>query len=54
MRFHNLGSEGFITDPPEFFDYRLGLSATPIRQYDEEGTAQLFEFFGPIVFQFTT
>ncbi len=50
---HNLGSEGFITDPPEFFDYRLGLSATPIRQYDEDGTEQLLEFFGPIVFQFT-
>ena len=50
---HNLGSEGFITNPPEFFDYRLGLSATPIRQYDEEGTEQLFSFFGPIVFQFT-
>ena len=50
---HNLGSEGFITDPPDFFDYRLGLSATPIRQYDEEGTDQLFAFFGPIVFQFT-
>lgn len=50
---HNLGSEGFITDPPDFFDYRLGLSATPIRQYDEEGTDQLFAFFGSIVFQFT-
>ena len=50
---HNLGSEGFITDPPDFFDYRLGLSATPIRQYDEAGTEQLFSFFGPIVFQFT-
>ena len=50
---HNLGSEGFITDPPDFFDYRLGLSATPIRQYDEDGTDQLFSFFGPIVFQFT-
>lgn len=50
---HNLGSEGFITDPPDFFDYRLGLSATPIRQYDETGTEQLFSFFGPIVFQFT-
>lgn len=49
---HNLGSEGFITNPPCFFDYRLGLSATPIRQYDEEGTDQLFSFFGPIVFQF--
>ena len=50
---HNLGSEGFITDTPDFFDYRLGLSATPIRQYDETGTEQLFSFFGPIVFQFT-
>ena len=50
---HNLGSEGFITDPPDFFDYRLGLSATPIRQYDEEGTEQLFAFFGPVIFQFT-
>ncbi len=50
---HNLGSEGFITDPPDFFDYRLGLSATPIRQYDKEGTEQMFAFFGPIVFQFT-
>ncbi len=50
---HHLGSEGFITDPPEFFSYRLGLSATPIRQYDDEGTQQLLSFFGPIVFQFT-
>ena len=50
---HNLGSEGFISTPPTFFDYRLGLSATPIRQYDEYGTDKLFSFFGPIVFQFT-
>ena len=50
---HNLGSEGFITDPPFFFDYRLGLSATPVRQYDDQGTEALFSFFGPVVFQFT-
>lgn len=50
---HNLGAEGFITDPPLFFEYRLGLSATPIRQYDQEGTDALFAFFGPVVFQFT-
>ena len=50
---HNLGSEGFITDLPSFFDYRLGLSATPIRQYDEQGTEVIFSFFGPVVFQFT-
>lgn len=50
---HNLGSEGFITGAPEFFDYRLGLSATPVRQYDEEGTEALFAFFGDVVFRFT-
>jgi len=50
---HNLGSEGFISGPPDFFDYRLGLSATPVRQYDEDGTDALFAFFGPVVFQFT-
>jgi superfamily II DNA or RNA helicase len=50
---HNLGREGFITKPPEFFDYRLGLSATPVRQYDEEGTEALFTFFGDVVFRFT-
>ena len=50
---HNLGRPSFIGDPPEFFDFRLGLSATPVRQYDQEGTEALFEFFGPVVFQFT-
>tara|TARA_R110002072_G_scaffold106682_2_gene232918 strand:+ start:185 stop:2356 length:2172 start_codon:yes stop_codon:yes gene_type:complete len=50
---HNLGRASFIENPPEFFKYRLGLSATPIRQYDEEGTEALFEFFGPVAFGFT-
>ena len=50
---HNLGRESFITNPPEFFENRLGLSATPIRQYDEEGTEALFGFFDDVVFQFT-
>lgn len=50
---HNLGREGFVREPPTFFDYRLGLSATPVRQYDEEGTEALFSFFGPVVFMFT-
>ena len=49
---HNLGSEGFMANPPEFFDYRLGLSATPVRQYDETGTEALFRFLGPVVFRF--
>lgn len=50
---HNLGRPSFINDPPEFFEYRLGLSATPIRQYDEEGTNALFGFFGSVAFRFT-
>ena len=50
---HNLGRPSFINTPPESFEHRLGLSATPIRQYDPEGTEALFGFFGPTVFQFT-
>lgn len=50
---HNLGSPSFLTSPPEIFDFRLGLSATPIRQYDPEGTDKLFDFFGEPCFAFT-
>lgn len=50
---HNLGSVGFLNHQPLFFDYRLGLSATPIRQYDQEGTDRLFSFFGQPCFEFT-
>jgi superfamily II DNA or RNA helicase len=50
---HNLGTPTFLTNPPEFFDRRLGLSATPVRQYDPDGTDQLFSFFGPQVFEFS-
>ena len=50
---HNLGSESFICNPPEIFTYRLGLSATPVRQYDEEGTEALVAYFGEICFSFT-
>ena len=50
---HNLGTESFIINPPEIFDFRLGLSATPIRQYDEEGTDKLFGYFGETCFSYT-
>ena len=51
---HNLGTSSFIDNPPDFFKYRIGLSATPIRQYDPDGTDHLFDFFGgPPVFEFT-
>ncbi len=49
---HNLGVPTFLNDLPERFDYRLGLSATPMRQYDPDGTAALFDFFGSSIFSF--
>lgn len=50
---HNLGREGFVDHPPESVPYRLGLSATPERQYDPEGTDAVFRYFGETVFSFT-
>jgi HKD family nuclease len=50
---HNLGREEFISRPPEAIPYRLGLSATPVRQYDQEGTVALEKYFGSTVFAFT-
>lgn len=49
---HNLGRASFASNPPDCFTYRLGLSATPVRQYDPEGTALLTDYFGEIVFSF--
>ncbi len=49
---HNLGRPQFINDPPDYFEYRLALSATPVRQYDQEGTAVIFDFFSNVVFRF--
>ena len=49
---HNLGAPKFVNDPPMFFNYRLGLSATPVRQYDEDGTAFLLDYFGSVVFSY--
>ena len=49
---HNLGSTTFLENVPEFFDYRLGLSATPVRQYDQIGTAELFSYFGEPIFKY--
>jgi len=49
---HHLGRRSFITEPPLAFDYRLGLSATPSRQYDPEGTDKLTDYLGDVVFRF--
>ena len=49
---HTLGADSFIRNKPEFFEKRLALSATPERQYDPDGTEEIFEFFGPTVYEF--
>jgi superfamily II DNA or RNA helicase len=50
---HNLGAPTFLQVAPERFDVRLGLSATPSRQYDEAGSAELFNYFGSPIYEFT-
>ena len=49
---HTLGAESFIRNKPQFFEKRLALSATPERQYDPDGTEEIFEFFGPTAYEF--
>ena len=49
---HTLGAESFIRNKPAFFERRLALSATPERQYDPDGTEEIFGFFGPTVYEF--
>jgi len=49
---HTLGTPSFLNALPEFIELRLGLSATPVRQYDEDGTGQLLSYFGDTVYEF--
>ncbi len=49
---HTLGAAKFVANRPEFFTRRLGLSATPERQYDPDGTEEIFAFFGDPVYEF--
>jgi superfamily II DNA or RNA helicase len=50
---HNLGAENLRQQLNPAITYRLGLSATPERHMDEEGTSALFDYFGEIVFTYT-
>lgn len=49
---HHCGSPEFLKKLPYKTLYRLGLSATPIRSYDETGTESLLDFFGGVIFEF--
>ncbi len=48
---HNIGSELSTPALLDEYDGRLGLSATPTRHYDAEGTRVLMNYFGKIVFE---
>ena len=50
---HNLGSANTLIRLPKNVRYRLGLSATPERWFDETGTEGLKTYFGEVVFRFT-
>ncbi|MGO1000109.1 DEAD/DEAH box helicase family protein [Lysobacter sp. CA196] len=52
---HGLGSEGLtktLAGRIKPFKYRLGLSATPDREYDLEGNQFIEDEVGPIIFEF--
>jgi len=50
---HNLGAEKMKVSLPASAQLRLGLSATPVRAHDEDGTSFLEEYFGKTVFEFS-
>jgi len=52
---HRLGSPGNRTELAGLSDrvrFRLGLSATPEREYDQDGTAFIEQHVGPVIYRF--
>jgi len=50
---HGLGAPKLRNGLIEEYKYRLGLSATPKRWFDDSGTQKLYCFFGDTVFEFS-
>jgi superfamily II DNA or RNA helicase len=48
---HTAGAEQYRRILRDDFTYRLGLSATPIRPHDEEGTEFVLDYFGNVVYE---
>jgi DNA phosphorothioation system restriction enzyme len=46
---HNLGARKLESSLPRNVGLRLGLSATPERYFDEDGTQALFDYFGAVL-----
>lgn len=49
---HHVISNSYGNGLLDSYDFRLGLSATPRHEHDEEGTNIVFDYFGGIVFTF--
>jgi superfamily II DNA or RNA helicase len=49
---HGLGAEYSQSGLIKEYDYRLGLSATPKRFYDEYGTEIIYNYFGGTIYEF--
>lgn len=49
---HGMGSSKQSIGLDEFYTQRLGLSATPERWFDDEGTSLIKSFFGDVIFKF--
>lgn len=49
---HNLGASKIQQILPDQIKLRLGLSATPERHHDPEGTQGILDYFGKIVFEY--
>lgn len=50
---HYLGSRYLSESLHQNFNYKIGLSATPDRWFDEEGTDILYDYFGKTVFEYS-
>ena len=50
---HNFGSQGFLKVIPNFINKRIGLSATPERQFDDNGNELLNDYFSCSVEEYT-
>jgi len=50
---HGIGAPIRRTGLNESYTYRLGLSATPKRWFDDEGTKIIFNFFKKVVYEFS-
>jgi DNA phosphorothioation system restriction enzyme len=49
---HNYGTASSAAALPANAKFRLGLSATPTRWMDEDGTDRIEKYFGPVVYQY--